>query len=417
MNSPNKPVSAISETSLFRNFSAVTLLLVLVVLLVSGFFLIHRQKATLHREQIKAGELLLNYVVRSAPIPLLEEDKLSLNTTVKQAMIMDSVLYVTIVDSGGIIRAHTDLKKIGTAFSDLTDKGRARNHENITHVTHTLPSDETIINLSKPISFMNRKLGTAHLGLSADYINSILREETTSLVQKISYCGVFMIVIVMGTSLIFSKRTYRQISESTSFLQQKPPELLLSQIRRNQVTVLYAGMKGFKEYANDRSPEDVFKELNEYYAIASHLILDFGGFIDKFVGDAVIGVFGDSPFESDHTQRAVGSAVAIQEALRTSGENGNPLSCKVGIGISSGVALSGLIGAPIKKDYTFIGASVETAYSLYLMAGPGEIVIGKEVYQSIETSASVEPVPPLEMTKKTESWKNFRLKTMVPRKS
>jgi adenylate cyclase len=417
MNSPNKPVSGISEISLFRNFSSVALLLVLFVLLVSGFFLIHRQKAILRQEQIKAGEFLLNYVVRSAPIPLLEEDNLSLNTTVKQAMIMDCILYVTIVDSAGIIRAHTDLKRIGTAFNDFESKGTTPNNENITYVTYTLPSDETIINLSKPISFMNRKIGAAHLGLSADYIDSMLREKTISSVQKISYFGIFMIVIVLGTSLFLSKRSYRQISESTSSLQQKPPELLLSQIRRNQITVLYAGMKGFKEYANDRSPEDVFKGLNEYYAIASHLILDFGGFVDKFVGDAVIGVFGDSPFASDHTQRAVGSAVAIQEALRTSGENGNPLSCKVGIGISSGVALCGLIGSPIKKEYTFIGESFETAYSLYLMAGPGEIVIGKEVYQSIETSASVEPVPPLEMTKKTESWKNFRLKTIVPRKS
>ena len=417
MDSPGKPVSSTSETPLFRNLSAVMALVVLVVLVASGAFLIHRQKSLLYQEQLRSGEFVLHYLVRATPIPLLEDDALSLNTIVKQAMVTDSVAYVTIVDNTGVIKAHTDLAKIGTAFKDIATQGGTSEPGNMDRPIAALPSDEATTDISMPISFMNKTIGTAHLGLSNDFINRLIQEQTTSFAREISYLGLFTILIVIGASLFFKKRSYRQTTQSISPLQQKPQDTLSPEIRRNQVTVLYAGIKGFKEYANDRDPEDVFRELNEYYAIASHRILEFGGFIDKFAGDAIIGVFGDSPFTADHTQRAVWSAVAIQRAVKANGGNGNRLPCKVGIGISSGVALCGLIGSGIRKEYTFIGESFENAYSLYLMAGPGEIVISKDVYQSIETSASVDPVPPLEMVKKTESWKHFRLKKILPGKT
>jgi len=356
-------------------------------------------------------------MVKSAAIPLLGDDALSLNTLVKEAMIMDGLLYVIIVDDREIIKAHTDPTKIGLAYNEFKNTEKIVKDENIAYKTHILPSGVGIVNLSSPVSFGNKTIGSAHVGLSLDYINKEVRQETLSLIQSIFYVSLFIVTIVMGTALFLSKRSYRQIAESILSWQKNPLNPFLPEMKRNQVTVLFAGIKGFKAYAHARDPEEVLKDLNEYFAVATRCISDFGGHIDKFVGDAVIGVFGDSPVLADHTERAVRSAVAIQQALETAGKKGNPLLCKVGIGISSGVVLSGQIGSQMKKEYTFIGESFKAAYSLNLMAGPGEIIISKDVYQLIENSVSVEPLPPSEMTQKTGPWENFRLQRIAESKS
>jgi adenylate cyclase len=190
-----------------------------------------------------------------------------------------------------------------------------------------------------------------------------------------------------------------------------------SKITRNQVTVLFAGPKGFKAHADTRDTEEVLRDLNEYFTIATSSIVDYGGYIDKFVGDAVIGVFESALLRTDHTERAVRAAVAMQNALRHASKNGNQLLRMVGIGISAGVVLSGHIGSHAKQEYTFIGESFKVAYSLNVMAGPGDIVMSRDVYQLIEHMVSVEPLPPRETMDRTEPWENFRLQNIVETKN
>jgi class 3 adenylate cyclase len=149
--------------------------------------------------------------------------------------------------------------------------------------------------------------------------------------------------------------------------------------------------------------------MNDYFALATETITRFGGEVDKFVGDAVIGVFRSTVHTPDHVERAVRSAAALQESLRQGGGDGNPLYSLIGIGISSGVALAGRLAAGGYREPMYIGESFKSAYLLHVMSAPGEIVISRDVYQVIESSLSVEPLPPREMMEKTEPWENFRL--------
>jgi class 3 adenylate cyclase len=96
--------------------------------------------------------------------------------------------------------------------------------------------------------------------------------------------------------------------------------------------------------------------------------------------------------------------------------NRNPLLSKVGIGISSAVVLSGHIGPDVKRTLTLIGESFKVAYSVNVMAGPGEIIMSKDVYQSVEQNVSVEPLAPREMAQRTEPWENFRLIKLIEKK-
>jgi adenylate cyclase len=138
-----------------------------------------------------------------------------------------------------------------------------------------------------------------------------------------------------------------------------------------------------------------------------------GGSIDKFLGDAVVAVFASSPLEPNHSERAIRSAVALQKDLHGRGKHDNQLLKRVGIGISSGVVISGQIGTDLKKAYGSIGESFKTAYSLHLMAHPGGIVMSKEVYRDVEHLVSVEPLPPRRKVERFRSWENFRLLDLV----
>jgi adenylate cyclase len=178
---------------------------------------------------------------------------------------------------------------------------------------------------------------------------------------------------------------------------------------RTHVTVLFVGVKGFKTYADTREPGQVILEMNDYHALATETIRRFGGEVDKFVGDAVIGVFQRTVLSPDHIERAVRSAAALQESLRQAAGNGNPLYSQIGIGISSGVALAGHLAAAVAGEPLYIGESFKAAYLLHVMSAPGEIVISRDVFQVVEGSVIVEPLPPREMMERTEPWENFRL--------
>jgi class 3 adenylate cyclase len=123
-------------------------------------------------------------------------------------------------------------------------------------------------------------------------------------------------------------------------------------------------------------------------------------------------VIGSSLLLVDHTEKAVRAAVAMQKAFNDRNKN-NELLSMVGIGISNGVLLSGYMRSGQRREITFIGECFKVAYTLSVMAGPGEILISKDVYQSIENLVSVEPLPPRVMTEKTESWENFRLRHIL----
>jgi len=417
MKSSDRRLSSLSQISLFIKMSASLIVPVLLTILVLSLFIIKRQKDILYLEKVKAGELILNHVVNNALFPLVGDDTLSLNMLVKETTYFNGIVYAIIVDNKKVIRAHTDQTKIGLTFKEFENTEKLTKDKNTAYVTYTLPSGIRVMNLSRPVKFMNRIIGSGHLGLSLDYINKEIKKETFPLVYNILFLSLFMLVIVIGIAFFLSKRLSRQISEALLPSQENPLNPSLPMITRNQVTVLFAGIKGFRAYADTRDPEEVLEDLNEYFAIATSSILDFGGYIDKFVGDAVIGVFGSSPLQADHTERAVRSAVFMQKALQDASRNGNQLLCKVGVGISSGVVLSGHMGSYAKKDYTFIGESFKVAYTLNVMAGPGEIVISKDVYQLIENFVSVEPLPPREMLDRTEPWENFRLNNIVEKKS
>ena len=452
---------------------ALFLLLLLIVLIPTGIAIVHQGKQSAYAALVSRGKLLVRHLAAGAGIPLLSRDTLALKLLVKEVNDDQDILYAFVTDTKSSILVRTgsieplEVLRIvrRSAASDTRQKVEAL--EKISHVYPFIP-------LSSSIVYRGKAVGTFHLGLSREaaeremenrgdrLIRSIFRYAIPGFILGLAFLffcvryvvgyaealltginelsmnnpgfqikriprGLFGELITgfnrlsLGLEDGSEKEKTVAIPPRTMGIQGKylfpASELLPTQITRNQITVLFAGVKGFREYAENRSPEDIIIDLNEYFSIAARVAAGYDGQVDKFIGDAVSCVFQSTPLKPDHTKRAVEAALALQATLVEQHEKGNDILNKVGIGISTGVALSGPVDALQSKIHTFIGESFKTAYSLNVLAGPGEIIISKDVFQAIEHLIMVEPIPPREIMEKTEAWENFRLKGLLPREN
>jgi adenylate cyclase len=177
---------------------------------------------------------------------------------------------------------------------------------------------------------------------------------------------------------------------------------------RSHVTVLFTDVRGFTSYSENREAEQVVEALNQYFDIATRQIQEHGGYVDKFIGDAVMGVFGVPVAREDHAEQAVRAALTMQQAFaERAKETGNELLNKIGIGINTGYAVSGNIGSQEKLEYTVIGDAVNTASRLNGLAKAGETIISAAVREAISAPMNLEPRPPQKVKGKAEPVSTF----------
>ena len=159
--------------------------------------------------------------------------------------------------------------------------------------------------------------------------------------------------------------------------------------RRKKLTVFFSDIVGFTETTERLESEDLTQLLNHYLTEMTDIARVHGATIDKYVGDAIIIVFGDPDTRGVKEDAVVCVTMAIamrnrmsqlQEVWRASG-NERPLQCR--IGINTGFCTVGNFGSENRMDYTIIGAGVNLASRLEAAATPGEILISYETYANV----------------------------------
>lgn len=165
---------------------------------------------------------------------------------------------------------------------------------------------------------------------------------------------------------------------------------------RQEVTVLFADLRGFTSFSEQCGPEELVEVLNRYLAIGAEAILAEEGTLDKFIGDAVMAVFNAPLPQPDHPLRAIRAALRIREAARAYHQS-IPAArhLQYGIGISVGEAVVGNIGTSQQLNYTAIGACVNLAKRLEEAAAPGQILLSPEAYQRVRQWVEARPLAPI----------------------
>lgn len=161
------------------------------------------------------------------------------------------------------------------------------------------------------------------------------------------------------------------------------------------IAVLFVDIRGFTPMSESLEPEQVVEILNEYLKLTTESILNNGGTLDKFIGDATMAVF-NAPFDlEDYVYRAVCTArdiAAGSEALKEKLLERFGKTVSFGIGVNCGKAVVGNIGCDFRMDYTAIGDTVNTAARLESNAKPGQILISESVYEAVKDRADVTEV-------------------------
>src|SRR5438270_11802132 len=164
-----------------------------------------------------------------------------------------------------------------------------------------------------------------------------------------------------------------------------------------QVTVLFADISGFTALAERLNPDELHENMRTAWDAIAAEIRAQGGLIEKYIGDAVVAVFGAVGDQDDHPERAQHAAIAILGALehenaRIAERTGRYLALRVGV--NTGLAATGAIGDK-ESEFGVIGDAVNIAARLEQAAEPGDVLIGDATYRRTPGLFAYEPHPPI----------------------
>jgi class 3 adenylate cyclase len=171
---------------------------------------------------------------------------------------------------------------------------------------------------------------------------------------------------------------------------------------RRIVSVVFVDLVGFTSRSEQLDPEDVRAILNPYHGTVRDELESFGGVVEKFVGDAVMAVFGAPTAHGDDPERAVRAALAVREAVEALNTEQPELELRIRGAVNTGEAVVTLSARPALGEARVAGDVVNTASRLQQHAPVGEIVVGEETYRATRSAIEYEPIDAVTAKGKTE---------------
>ena len=174
---------------------------------------------------------------------------------------------------------------------------------------------------------------------------------------------------------------------------------------KRDVVILFSDIRGFTTMSEKMDPDDVAVMLREYFTEMVEIIFRHGGTLDKFIGDAIMALWG-APFGSeDDADKAMRAAIDMQRKLVELNEHWAQTAkpkVQIGIGINFGTVFAGNIGSEQRLEYTVLGDAVNTASRLCSNAGKGEIMVSDMLFQRLKFPPQVETREPIKVKNRAQ---------------
>jgi class 3 adenylate cyclase/tetratricopeptide (TPR) repeat protein len=183
---------------------------------------------------------------------------------------------------------------------------------------------------------------------------------------------------------------------------------------RKVVSVLFADLVDFTGYSDEADPEDVRALLRPYHAAAKSEIEAYGGRVEKFVGDAVMGIFGAPTAHEDDAERAVRAAIATLERVEDLNRAQPKLGLAVRAAVATGEAIVDLEAEPEKGESVLAGDVVNTAARLQAAAVPGTLIVAERTYLTTREAVDYESLGTLDVKGKAEPVAAWRVRSVRP---
>lgn len=172
------------------------------------------------------------------------------------------------------------------------------------------------------------------------------------------------------------------------------PEGLRFGGEKRVVTILMSDLRGYTRFAEQGDPAWVMEVLNGYLARMTDIVVEHGGTINEFIGDAIFAIFGAPIPHADHAERAAAAALAMQRAMveinAVHGARGLP-RFEMGIGVNTGEAVVGNIGSEQRAKYAVVGSAVNVAARVEGATVGGQIFLSAMTYEQLRDNAEVLP--------------------------
>jgi class 3 adenylate cyclase len=173
---------------------------------------------------------------------------------------------------------------------------------------------------------------------------------------------------------------------------------------RKVVTILFSDIRNFTTITETRPPDQLIHILNDYFTGMAAAIFENKGSLDKYIGDAIVAVFGSLVPLENPARNAVEAAVEMMRRLlelNRRWEARYGFSMNIGIGVNTGEVFLGNIGSPERMEFTVIGDSVNVASRFSGLAKPGQVLVTRETLKHLGTDFRIREHPPAEVKGKT----------------
>ncbi len=179
-----------------------------------------------------------------------------------------------------------------------------------------------------------------------------------------------------------------------------------------EVSILFADVRGFTTLSEDLPPERIVEILNEFFTRVTDVIFDHGGTLDKYLGDGLMAVFGAPFSKGNDAASAVRCALSIQALMAELNRDAKARQwpeLHVGIGVNTGIVTAGNIGSPKRIDYTVIGDAVNVSSRLCSNARPNQILVSETTAERVRGEFSLRPLEPLMLRGKSRPLNVFQV--------
>ena len=182
---------------------------------------------------------------------------------------------------------------------------------------------------------------------------------------------------------------------------------------KRPVVIFFSDIRGFTPMSERMAPDDIARLLTEYFTEMVEIVFKHGGTLDKFMGDAIMALWGAPIAHEDDADRAMLAALEMQQVLaelNTKWESDGRQHVNIGIGINFGEVFAGNIGSQQRLEYTVIGDAVNVASRLCSKAGPGDILVSEPFRHVLKQPPDFEPVEAIELKGKAQAVPVYRVK-------
>ncbi|MBI5191201.1 MAG: HAMP domain-containing protein [Nitrospirae bacterium] len=430
--------------SLRTKLTLLTIMLVAAVAMTAMTITASKMRDTLTTEIKEKGIAIAKGMAHASEDALVGTgDELYLFQFTSSAMKNRGVEYAIVVGSDGTVRAHSDTMKSGKAYEPLAGLKDAEAGEGYTIGMTPGNAGYIVFDISVPITMAgsdDRVLGVAHLGLS----DRVIEEAVSKMRRRVMEIGV--VALFLGGVGAFTLATYfvspikllvdgvnevgkgnldqeikvdrrDEVGELTNAFNQMTRGLREKEFIKNTferymskqlaekllgdhdkmtlelggehrfVTILFTDIRGFTTMSEKLDPKSVISFLNEYFSTMVDVVFEYNGWIDKFIGDAMMVIYGLPIKAEDDAVRAVRTGLRMKDAMRRFNEKRvaeghEPMH--IGIGINTGTVVAGNVGSESRMNYTVVGDAVNLAARLVPLSKTEEIIISQYTYDLVK---------------------------------